>query len=568
MSPRELILPVAILAVATAGTGFVLRHGAEQHMRRMSGWRDTSKANCFNCHGVSTNRLAWAKPRPRHAAPAGLAVSPDGRRLYVALDDRDELVEIDPATRRVTRTVRVESRPTGLALDPRGDQLYVTCRNNDRVAVVNTRTFTETGAIPVGLGPVGIALFPTRAGDRLVVADAGSDEVSILSAAELREVARLAAGREPFAVVPTADGTRALLANRLAALTQGDAVPVSELTVINPETGRVLAREALVSAHLCESVAPVPGRSLALTPLVKVRNLVPITQVARGWVMSSGLAVTDLNRNTTVQVPLDEANDYFADPSGIAVDRAGKRAYVASGGSDVVTIIDLDRLEHWLARADDAARREAIDNLELSAEYVVGRIHTGRNPRQVLLSPDDRTLYVAERLDDSILMVDTRSARPIGRIRLGDDGSNDPIRRGERLFTRAANTFQHQFSCRSCHPDGHVDGLTYDFDVDGIGRNIVDNRSLQGLAGTAPFKWNGKNASLQVQCGPRFARVLMRTEPFPKSDLDDLAAYLESLPPSRTVGNRGAPLTVAQERGRKIFLATETTGGRPIPRAR
>ena len=51
--------------------------------------------------------------------------------------------------------------------------------------------------------------------------------------------------------------------------------------------------------------------------------MVPITQVAGGWVMSSGLAVSDFKRGDVVQMPLDEANDYFADPSAVAVDPGG-----------------------------------------------------------------------------------------------------------------------------------------------------------------------------------------------------------------------------------------------------
>jgi YVTN family beta-propeller protein len=326
-------------------------------------------------------------------------------------------------------------------------------------------------------------------------------------------------------------------------------------------------RQPFESAHLAEGTATVPGRRWSLTPLVKVRNLVPITQVANGWVMSSGLAVSDYQGNI-VQIPLDEAQDYFADPSGIAVDAAGKRAYVASGGGDVVSVVDLDRLAAWLAKADDDAKREAIENLSLSAEYVLARIPTGRNPRRVTLSPDGQTLFVAERLDDSVLVLDTATLKPAGRIVLGDGGQSDPIRRGERVFTRAAHTFQRQFSCRSCHPDGHVDGLSYDFDSDGIGDNLLDNRSLQGVANTAPFKWNGKNPTLEIQCGPRFARVLMRTDPIPADELKDLALFLNSLPPPRWARKRQQPLTPLQERGRQIFFATVTSEGKPIPRER
>jgi len=435
------------------------------------------------------------------------------------------------------------------------------------VAAIDTREFKAVDSIAVGAGPVAIAFCATKAGDRLVAANSVSDNISVLQASPLKEIARPQAGREPCSVAVTADGSVAFVANRLAVAENPLTAPESELTVLDPASGRILTRSSFTSAHLAEGIAAVPGRAWALTPVVKVRNLVPITQVANGWVMSSGLALSD-SQGCITQVPLDEAHDYFADPSGIAVDSAGRRAYIASGGGDAISVLDLDRLAHWLAKADETARREAIEDLSLSAEYMLARIPTGRNPRQLALSPDGQILFVSERLQDSVLVVDTTRLKPVGRIPLGDGGGSDPIRRGERVFTKAAYTFEHQFSCRSCHPDGHVDGLSYDFDGDGIGDNLLDNRSLQGVAATEPFKWTGKNPSLEIQCGPRFARVLMRTDPIPPEDLNDLTAFLKALPSPRWERQRHQPLTPAQERGRQIFFATETPAGTPIPRAR
>jgi DNA-binding beta-propeller fold protein YncE len=534
-------------------------------MRLKSGAQDVSRATCFTCHFVSTNRLAWAKPRPHHDAPAGLAVSPDGKRIYIALDDRGEIAEADTGSRQVLRRTRVAGGPYGLALDTAGKNLFVTCRDGDRLAVLDTQTLEQVGAVPVGNGPVAVAFCHTAAGDRLVVANSLSDDISVLSVSPLQELSRPEAGREPFAVAVTPDGSRAVVANRLVGLVAQKSIPASELTVVDPATARVVRREPLASAHLSESVCTVPSRSWVLTPLVKVRNLVPITQVANGWVMSSGLAVTDLKTGDVLQLPLDEANEYFADPAGVAADPTGRRAFVASGGGDVITVVDLERLGSWMGRADATTRKEAIYDLSLSPEYVTARIPTRRNPRQLALSPDGGTLFVAERLEDSVLVVDTQSLQALGRIVLGDRGLRDPIRRGERVFTSAAYTFQHQFSCRSCHPDGHVDGLSYDFDTSGIGDNLLDNRSLLGVAGTEPFKWTGKNPSLEVQCGPRFAKVLMRTDPIPQNELRDLTTFIKSLPPARVARSADGKLTPAQERGQAIFFATLTPGDKTIP---
>jgi DNA-binding beta-propeller fold protein YncE len=556
---------ISLLAIGGLAAGG--RYWAVDHVQRWSGRRDLGFVSCNHCHLQNLERMPWAKPRPHHAAPAGLAVSPDSKRVFIALDDIDEVVEADGATLAVIRRHHLEGRPFGLALNKQGDRLYVACRDSDEVVALDTKEFKPVERIAVGEAPVALAFCGTKDGDRLIVANSISDNISVLALAPMREIGRPQAGREPYAVAVTPDGSVVFVANRLAVPENYLSVAESELTLLDPARGRILARRPMTSAHLAEGVAAVPGRPWSITPVIKVRNLVPITQVANGWVMSCGLAISDYEGNI-LQMPLDEANDYFADPSGIAVDPAGRRAYVASGGSDVISVVDLDRLSNWVSKADENTKAQAIDDLSLSAEYVLARIPTGRNPRHLTMSPDGQRLFVSERLQDSVLVIDPASLTAVGRIILGDGGLNDPIRRGEQVFTRAAHTFERQFSCRSCHPDGHVDGLSYDFDGDGIGDNLLDNRSLQGVAGTEPFKWNGKNPSLEVQCGPRFARVLMRTDPIPPAELKDLATFIKSQPPPRWERKRKHPLTPAQERGKQLFFATVTSEGKLIPRER
>ncbi len=591
MNARGFILVSAAAAVAFAGVGGGGYFWSLAHERHWSGHPSLSLVTCNHCHLGNTDKLPWAKPHPKHASPAALAVSADGKRLYIALDELDEVVEADTASAQVLRRAKVPGGPFGLALDDAGERLYVACRQQDRVAVVDTRELKELASVDVGMAPVALALAKSPDGERLIVANSGSDDASVLSLSPLKEIVRPATGREPYALSVSDDGKLAFIVSRLAERekprTSGDTSgfpfivpqtadpyhvmtpPASELTVLFTRSGRVFKRAPLDSAHLSESIASVPARGWMLAPLVKVRNLVPITQVANGWVMSAGFAISDL-MGRVIQLPLDEANDYFADPSGIAVDAAGQRAYVASGGSDVISVVDLGRVAAWLVQADAATRQSAIEDLALSSQYVIARVPTGRNPRHVVLSPDGRKLFVSVRLEDKVLVLDTATLKPAGEIALDDGGGSDPIRRGERVFTKAAHTFQRQFSCRSCHPDAHVDGLAYDFDGDGIGDNLLDNRSLQGLAGTAPFKWNGKNLTLQIQCGPRFARVLMRTDAIPPDDLNDLVTYLMAQPPPRTIPFKrlGRPLTPSEDRGRKLFFATQRPEGTPIPRAR
>ena len=182
--------------------------------------------------------------------PEGLAVTPNGRTLAVALNQADEVVlvdlttgtsrlvpvgaypvdvkvtndrayvsneysgtisEVDLPTGKVVGTVGVggalgnrNAHPQGLALDPARHRLFVAVANRDLIAQVNIDTDTVTSTVSVARGqnlgsqPVALALDPAR--DRLYAADAGEDAVAVLSVGAARPAL---AGRVPTAAYPT-----------------------------------------------------------------------------------------------------------------------------------------------------------------------------------------------------------------------------------------------------------------------------------------------------------------------------------------------------------------------------
>jgi YVTN family beta-propeller protein len=92
--------------------------------------------------------------------PQGIAVSPDGSRLYVTSPATGTLVVISTATGRVTGTIRVGAEPYAVALSPDGSTAYVADMNADAVSVVGTATGQVTATIPVGRLPGSIAVTP------------------------------------------------------------------------------------------------------------------------------------------------------------------------------------------------------------------------------------------------------------------------------------------------------------------------------------------------------------------------------------------------------------------------
>ena len=104
---------------------------------------------------------------------------------------------------------------------------------------------------------------------------------------------------------------------------------------------------------------------------------------------------------------------------------------------------------------------------------------SGAQSAQHQLSPDGAKLYVANRLDDTISVIDTEARRGHRHHPAGRAGALTPERRGERLFYSSMYSFGHQFGCANCHLDATFDGLSWDLEPDGFGMDIVDNRAAR-----------------------------------------------------------------------------------------
>ena len=151
-------------------------------------------------------------------------------------------------------------------------------------------------------------------------------------------------------------------------------------------------------------------------------------------------------------------------------------------------------------------------------------------------------------------------------ISLGGPKELTAERRGERLFNSGRFAFHGAFGCANCHIDLTIDGLNWDLEPDGFGIDIVENRSLEDISQTAPFKWNGANPDIETECGPRTERFFFRSEGFNREELADLVTFIKAIPlrPNRfRLAND--ELTPAQERGKAIFERTAKRNKQPIP---
>jgi len=86
---------------------------------------------------------------PVAEGPHGMAISGDGRTVYVAGDGSSSLSIIETATDRVVKTVEVGKTPNGLALTPDGKLLLVTIYGEDRLAFLDIATGAVVGSVSV-----------------------------------------------------------------------------------------------------------------------------------------------------------------------------------------------------------------------------------------------------------------------------------------------------------------------------------------------------------------------------------------------------------------------------------
>ena len=106
----------------------------------------------------------FTSSRPnRSASPHGSALTTNGRKLYVGLENADVpgIVVIDTTTNRVIKKIDVMLRGGHfLAIQPKTDTLYYPMREDHRVLVIDTTTDTITKIIPIEGGPVGVGFAP------------------------------------------------------------------------------------------------------------------------------------------------------------------------------------------------------------------------------------------------------------------------------------------------------------------------------------------------------------------------------------------------------------------------
>jgi YVTN family beta-propeller protein len=174
-------------------------------------------------------------PFPARSYPGGLAISGDGKSLYVANDLGNSVAIVDTATGAVRSTTPVGRNPYTVALSKDGTKAYVSNWGGSTLSVVDATTGAALGSVSVGTHPSALAVDPVS-GD-LYAANSDSDSVSVVDTAtntvtrtiDLAPYAGAPVGASPNALALAPDGKTLYVANA------GD----NDVAVVDVASGKV-----------------------------------------------------------------------------------------------------------------------------------------------------------------------------------------------------------------------------------------------------------------------------------------------------------------------------------------
>jgi YVTN family beta-propeller protein len=168
----------------------------------------------------------------------GIALSPDGTRLYAVHVMGLGLTLVDVRTGRARASVDLPAEPYTCLVSPDGSLLYVSLWGGAKILLFDAATLQPKGEVPVGEHPNAMAL--SKDGRRLFVACANTNAVWVVDVAARMAVEQISTalypgappGSTPNSVGLSPDGRRLLVAN-------ADNNTVALVNVENPALSRV-----------------------------------------------------------------------------------------------------------------------------------------------------------------------------------------------------------------------------------------------------------------------------------------------------------------------------------------
>lgn len=296
--------------------------------------------------------------------------------------------------------------------------------------------------------------------------------------------------------------------------------------------------------------------------------------------LTSAVTPRHLNKHidyNVVPAPASVKANSLATPTEMVFSADGSTLYVAAFGSSKVGIFNTTQLEN------DSFVPNAANHISVS----------GGGPSGLLLDESRNHLFVFNRFDNSISIIDTEAGQEIRHYQIHNPEPASVVQGRPFLYDAQFTSSNGEASCSSCHVFGDLDSLAWD--LGDPEASVISNanlpgptggtaqpfhpmkgpmttQSLRGMANHGPMHWRGDRSAANsggdaldefgafTTFNVAFEGLLGRDGPLTETQMNAFASFILQVTyppnPNRPLDNS---MTPAQQSGADIFFNDITT---------
>jgi YVTN family beta-propeller protein len=320
---------------------------------------------------------------------------------------------IDVFAFKVIKTVPVGQQPSALAVNPKKNEIYVANAESNNISVIDAEKSVVVATIGVHRAPVSIAVTPD--GKLAYVANSGSNNVSVLDLNARKVTTTITVGIGPAMAAMSPDGKTVVVS------LHGE----SAAAIIDTTTGRERNKIGMAGCQQPESVTVLPDSSKAFIACRGSSHVAAVQLKKPEWkqdddrlltLLSVGkspahlalkpdggeIFVSNADSGTFSEIAT-QANEvggsYLvgSSPARGVVASDNATFYVTDSGADDVVIYDITVGRRVTKQSQSSPSPDPVNGS--------GVIHVGSKPESLVLSPNEDYLYVANTASADVSVV-------------------------------------------------------------------------------------------------------------------------------------------------------------------
>ena len=518
-----------------------------------------------------------------------LALTPDGTRLLAVNtpDHRLSVFDLTGATPALTDEIPVGLEPVSVAA--RNDrEAWVVNWLSDSVSVVDLSSGNVIDTIDTGNEPTDV-IFAGAQNEMALVCVAGLAQIKAYDPNKRTNAPQVIniRGKQPRSLARDQSGARVFVSvfesgNQTTIVSANNVIAAGGPPKVRPKKSKQLPDAPDVGLIVkwngaawaddrgktkWTALVPFTLADVDVVALNASGAVLKIQNELRGIGTHIGNAVVDSTNNRLYVANLEAHNEIRFEPNlsgrfattrvsiinlttgsnATAVDLNPHINFDVPEGSDSERARSL-ALPADVARAADgtlyvAATGSAKVGVLNQAGVVQDRINVGQGPTGLAVDETRKRLYVLNRFDESLSVVNLVTRSESARIPVGFNPEPTNVRAGRRFLYDASLSAHGDLACASCHFNGHRDGLAWDLgDPKGLlqvgsgsgfstfhpMKGPMTTQSLRGIIGTEPLHWRGDRSKLD-DFNPAFMSLLGGPRELSSDEMTAFKAFTQTL---------------------------------------